>query len=150
MLLLNAYKKVIPRYRELVDNYEASFKTAENHRKKSSFPVFDKWTPTALEDGDSELLCIPTNAITSHKHITVEHHITHRVITYTSSETENDTEETKHFCSYVRILDNENETSPLFGHIKFCFTHTFAGRETQFALLSLYADAQKDPESGLW
>ena len=44
-LLVDMYKKTMPRYAELCSEYEICLRKSRNARKKSMFPPIEKWIP---------------------------------------------------------------------------------------------------------
>ena len=138
---------MITRYKELCDEYESCLKKAANARKKSTFPKIENWIPCGgLQYGDSDILHSPVRTCTVYKRITIEDCITHRILTYTSTEGECDM---YYSCSHVKIPSQYQDLT-LFGCIKMCFSHTFAGDSQTFALVYPFSTPQRDSDSNIW
>lgn len=137
-LLHSAYKKIIPRFKQLNEEYDLS---QEKKRKKL---LFCKWVPNTMEDGDVELLQGPLNPVYVHKKITIEDCNTGRLITYASR-----SEQCSCDHSFVQII-SACTLPPIFGCIKMCFTHTFSGCTGRYALLDVYGSSQQVPDSKIW
>lgn len=146
-LLKDTYMTMIPRYKELCEEYESCLKRAANARTKSTLPSIENWIPSGgLQYGDSDLLHGPVRSCTVYKRIMIEDCNTHRFVTYTSSEGEHDI---CYSCSHVQIPSQNNDI-PLFGRIKMCFTHTFAADTQTFALVYPFSTPQRDSDSDIW
>lgn len=135
-LLQNVYKNIIPRFKQLNEEYNLGQK-----KKRKKVP-FCKWVPNAMEDGDMELLQGPLNPVYVHKKITMENCNTGRLITYASK-----SEQSSCDHSYVQI---SGCTPPIFGCIKMCFVHTFSGHSSRYVLLDAYGSSRQDPDSKIW
>ena len=81
-LLKDKYLSMIPRYKELCDEYESCLKKAANARTKSTFLRIESWIPRAgLQCGDSDLLRGPVRSCTVYKRIVIEDSNTHHFVT---------------------------------------------------------------------
>lgn len=135
-LLQNAYKKKIPRFKQLNEEYII------DQRKKRKKLSFCQWVPKALVDGDTELLQGPLNPIYVHKKITVENCNTGRLIIYAPKSVQSSCDH-----SFVQF---SGRSPPTFGCIKMCFMHTFSGHSGRYVLLDVYASSQQDADSKIW
>lgn len=117
-LLKTAYKKIIPRFSEYCD-----------------LSLQKEGVPSALR-GDAELLQGPLNPVYVHKKFTVEDSNTGRLVTYALKSQQSSCDH-----SFVQLLSGY--MPPVFGRIKMCFTHTFAGYSSRYLLLDIYEGLSK-------
>ena len=141
-LLVDMYKKTMPRYAELCSEYEICLRKSRNARKKSMFPPIEKWIPTrGLQDGDLELLQGPTNVASIYRQIVNEDVNTGRQVSYSACESDNFEFEARYSSCFVR-LPIVSESTPTFGHISLCFSHTFANSTNDFLLVHPFSTPQ--------
>ena len=140
-LLTSAYRKLIPRFDELVEEY-----TREQQRKTTAVPPFCKWTPKELHESDSLLLQGPGNIIYVYKKLVFEHQHTGRLITYAPAD-----KLSKYALCYVQVFSIGHTSRPVFGEIKLCFLHTFKETRRKFVLLDIYSThLYQDTSTKLW
>ena len=142
-LLFSAYRKLIPRFHSLVEEY-GCLEHAERKKRKRILPPFSKWIPTDMCEGDLELLQGPSKLIYVHKQLVIEHEHTGRLVTYAPA-----AEHSRCTQCYVQLISSNDR--PVFGEIKLCFIHTFV-ETRKFVLLDKYSSLhlQQDPDSKLW
>lgn len=142
-LLTSTYRKLFPRFNELIEDY--NFQERMGRKERKLLPPLCKWVPKEFREGDLELLQGPRNVITVHKKIVVEHSHTGRMITYAPAK-----EHSKCTQCYVQVFSTESPNRPVFGKIKQCFVHTFAKSTFRFVLLDMYSNIQQDLDTKLW
>ena len=146
-LLVETYKKNIPRYGELCVKYKDELRKAANQRQKSSFPPFNKWIPAGeLQSGDLELLKRPDKHACVHKKILLKDKNTGRLIVYAADKDES--HHPRFSCSYAQVLGYAD--SPRLGQIKLCFTYTFLDQTREFVLFNVFTEPQLDVQSRMW
>lgn len=150
-LLLDVYRKDIPRYGALTEEYKLNLKKAENARRKSSFPDMKNWIPSGgLKDGDLELLQGPTNCAIVNERLVIENVNTGRLVTYAAFDGDllRPLAEVRCSFSFIRIITDED--LPTFARIKMCLSHTFAGSSHKLLLVYPFPIPQLDAESNIW
>ena len=135
-LLVDEYKKAIPTFAQLCQEYDLSLESCQTTGFTADLS-FDEWAAYKH----------PVNSVTTYKKNTVEINNTGRTVTYLSAPLKQGNHINSY--SYVRVNDEEDDP-PTLGHIKMCFVHTFSDIATKFAIVQIYEGVQQDCETKLW
>ena len=128
--LNEAYKKDVPRYKVLCDDYERAKVKATNARRKSLFPSQEEWqSPCGLSENDWEMLQGPDCQIVDRTRIVVEHALTGREIVFVAAPRKSSL--SRHLRSWVQLLASCGNPSaqPVIGQIQKIFSHTFGQKD---------------------
>ena len=143
-ILNELYSCIVPRYKYLTEAYA---KAVERSGKKKRFPSKEQWQPPfPINASDRELLIGPKSNVIVYKKFECEDSHSKRIVTYTSSESDNSL--TRTLCSYINIHSVRH--LPRFGRIRRLFRHDFAGTSNMLALVYEYKEVHVDEETGLW
>ena len=143
-ILNELYFCILPRYKYLTEAYT---KAVERSGKKKHFPSKEQWQPPfPINASDRELLIGPKSNVIVYKKFEYEDSHSKRIVTYTSSESDNSL--TRTLCSYINIHSVRH--LPHSGRIRRLFRHDFAGTSNMLALVYEYKEVHVDEETGLW
>ena len=137
------------RYSILQQQYNQVLRRATNSRGKSTFPSFSSWEPPGgYQEEDTELLQGPGQTAASYKRLQIECPSTGRQIIHSAALSE--FPKSRHSYSYVRVLNEESTSIPVFGQIQKILSHKFGKTNYHIAILKQFDDAHQDNDWGLW
>lgn len=145
------YKKIVPRYNELCEQYERARTMAINARRKSVFPNQVDWKPVCgFQDvKDSLLIQGPKPTITEKKKVEHEDVRTGKKSVFTSLQNEPHRASGRHISSIVQIFSNYLDSCTI-AYISKLFVHKFGEDMHILALLKVYAPISEESPGLFW
>lgn len=155
-LLDTLYKKILPQYKNLCDEYEKDKTLATNARRKSLFPSRSDWQPVCGFNNPNDHLLFqgPDPEITEKKKMECEDVYTGKKYLLMSREDTPVHSSGRHLCSIVQVLQQEpdcpNNGKHVVAYISKLFTHLFGNDGFKLALLKIYSDVKEDEDGLFW
>ena len=129
--LQEEYKKVVPNYAKILEEYQKAAKQASDSRVKSIFPGKDTWNPPgrALSVFERQLLNGPIGNVKYYNKITVRDRITNQQIEYSctnmSLSSSNLPKQSSSFVFIANPSQLHTDEMPIFGVIVSLFSHSY-------------------------